>query len=539
MKKFTTFVSAILLSGTILLAQQGTPPLRGPVGLGDFTPFMQEFLHGTSAPSGQAKALLNTLDERASLRTGLMKNALQGTQVYYEPYSFHTHIAAHRSDGSEPQDIYSEGSVRKTGSSTLVREWKDARSYTEKREFRDEGYVWVASAHIGHDTTDSTQACSALAEIGYTPLQVHIKETETFFPVYEGGTGALKVLLTDTRNRWCIDGYPFKLTSMNPEVFTVESTPVTTGADGKAFIRLQGVKAGKGRLRLYLYLAQPETNEYVQVEEYLDVEVLEPEKWTYDISVHDSFTLPPHDYTLSGGFAVMGTLDESNQPLYRMIDFSEASKSDGGTFDVKGGFNTAMDPGDGFTLGFDLSGILGRAHEFEFNTLSGQSIAEIEQQALRYLRGGGTETTNSKNPISALMALLEEGSWSFKTTPETLTILDGVPQQQAESAQEGKPKKEKKKSALRELRDALKELKSLGEKPVEITPAPIATDIEAAQALQIAYVREHHCLAIPDLTQMQHTQLGNMILYKEKAEAYGENFDWIELHGTLTLEKKK
>ena len=538
-KRLSLFLT--FLAGLSLAAHASTPPLRGDVGRDALDPFILSQYQSTGDGAGSAQAMFNALDASCRLREGLSKSYLKDQLVYYEPYSFHASLLVQRPDGSTMQDFWNAGESRLTGTSYITREWLDNKTFREETTYHDEGFVWIVGALLSHIKDEEISVGTAGIQIWYTPLQVHIKGVETVSPVFEGGVGAMEMLLTDIKDRWGIDGYTFKRTSMNPEIFTLENDQVTTDGEGKALIRLRGVKAGKARLRIYLYLAQPENNCYVQVEEYLDVEVLEPEKWSYDISVHDAFTMPAQDYSLRGRFEVISTLGEDNMPRYKMLNVSKADKSDGGSFDAHGDFVTETDKGDGFALGFDLGGMLVRAKETQ-NTIVPRMMGEIPTQILQFLAGGEAPTTDSPNPITMIMALLEEGSWSYKTDRETLGIVEGVsrsePAVQVEEEAPAKGKKEKKKGALRELRDAFKALNDLSDQLAQSAASrPSAAEaVEASRKRQIAYVREHHCLVVPDLTQMMHSQLGNMIQEAQKYEQSG--MSWQEVHGTLTLHRE-
>ena len=531
-----------------LTAQETNPPLRGEVGRDDFFPHIEALIQPGTEPAGTARALFSALDARASLREGLRKHPLDGQLVYYAPYAFRVDIMAHRADGSEPQDIYAAGESRHTGGTVRVRESKNATEYVENTEFNNEGFFWTASAVTSHDKDEKSERGSAGIEVWYSPLQVHVKSVEETAPVYEGGVGAVEMLLTDTGDRWCIDGYTFKLTSMNTDIFTVEAATVTTGANGKARIRLHGVKAGHGRLRLYLYLAQPETGSYVQVEEYIDVEVKEPEKWTYDISVHDSFSLPARDYSLHGDFEVTCTLDEADQLHYTMPNCSDVSKSDGGSFNVMGTFIDEADREGGFFLGFDMWGVVGRAQNFANNIP--QRLADHFTEWATVMQGGQGEVTKSRKPITFIMALLKEGSVSFEITEENMrqwemasdpSMKERMEQEQREAAEAAaKPqKKEKKKSALRELRDAMRELRELEKNPprskVEATPEP-EIDPEVVRRSQAAFLKEAKVFAFPDLTQEMAFDFSNHVLEGRAYESQGTS--WVKLTGSITLHKE-
>ena len=556
-----------ILAANHSMSAQGTPPLRGDFSASELSPFIEALWSGTGDGAGAARQMFDAMDSRAKLRGGLVKKNLKGQMVYWEHYALSSFISVHRADSTEVQDSYSEGAARHTGSSYKTRESEDATHYTERTDFMDEGFVSIWDGFQSFDSShkkaskDKSMSGEAAVEVWYTPLKVHIKSAETAVPVYKDCTGAVDITLTDTQDRWVIDGYTLKVTSMNTGIFTLEAEEVTTGADGKARIRIHGVEKGKGRLRVYLYLAQPENNCYVEVEDYFDVEVLEAEKWTYDIAVHDEFTLPAHDYTMHGSFSVVASLGEDDLPHWQMLDVVPVTRSGGGTFPTMGSFLTETAREDGFALGFDVMAIIGRA-----NSSLGAHVGAAAEGLIWGLTGQA-ETNSSKNVITTMLASLEEGSWSYHFDLKKLEQITGasapgndlqsldaaakekMAQEQAEQEEqsEGKSgsgksgkKKEKKTSALKELRNAMKELKNFEMPDIDLSQPysqTLSPQQEAAKATQIAYLKDHHVIVVPDLTQMLLPKWGNQL---KEVERSGENVDvsWKHISGSLTLHKE-
>ena len=561
MKKILLALAALAVLGLSATAQE-TPPIRGDFPATELGPFVETLWSGTGSAEGSARQMFDALDNRANLRNGLMKKNLKGQSVYWEHYALSASIKAHRPDSTEVQDTYHEGAARHTGYSYKTKESQDATHYAEYLDFMDEGFcsIWTGferfdSKHKkGAARTEKGQSGSASVEIWYTPLKVHVKSVETVVPVYKGYTGAMDILLTDLQDRWCVDGYTFKVSSMNTGIFTVEEAEVTTGGDGKARIRLHGVEKGTGRLRVYLYLAQPENNAYVEVEEYLDVEVLEPEKWTFTLSVHDQFTLPAQDYTMNGGFSVAATLGEDDLPRWIMLDIAPVTRSGSGSFHAQGEFLTPAAREDGVVMGFDIMGILGRT--------GGAVDAHIGLigEGIQYAYTGQAQTTDSKNVITALLMLLEEGSWPYRVNLKTFEQLSGASvsaqelhaRQQQEQEDSGKKKKKKDKEkkiglfgALKELNQAMKELDNIEIPDMNALQANSSAMYRTAyspqqaqaKAAQVAYIKEHHCLVFPDVTQLLLPHYGNLAKEAEKTGPGGD-VSWKELNGTLTLHKE-
>ena len=565
------FLLTALAALSFSAVAQSTPPLRGEFSASELSPFVEAEWNASGDAAGSARRMFDALDSRAKLRDGLMKNNLKGQMVYWEHYALSSSIIVHRADSTEAQDLYSEGSARHTGYSYKTRDTKDGISYFERTEFMDEGFVSIWSlvqsfddSHNKEVAKDKSMSGEAGMEVWYTPLKVHIKSTENVFPVYEGGTGAMDFYLSDLQDRWAIDGYTFKVTSMNTNVFTVEQPEVTTDGEGKAHIRLHGVEKGKGRLRVYLSLAQPENNCYVQVEEYYDVEVLEAEKWSYSMSVHDQFTLPARDYSMQGQFSVSGTLDEEDVPHWLTSDISPVSRSGGASFSAQCEFINPDKREDGVVFGFDIQGIMNRTEGAVADNL-GTAL-----EGIAYAFSGGQmelQTAESRNVVTAMLLTLEEGSWPYLFNVQLMEQLSGASmtgtdlnsleaagkeleakqQQQEQEQSKNDKKKPKKKGLLRELRDGLKALDELGSmdlpeidfsKMEGMGTSAYTPQQAAAKEAQVAYIKEHHCLVIPDVTLLLQSHFGNWMKEAEKS-GYNGDVSWKQLRGTLTLSKEK
>ena len=479
MKKILLLVALLL---PLAVLAQTPPPLRGPISARELEPFVYDLWNGTGDGAGAARRMLDDFDSRASVRGGLLKRDLQGQSVYWEQYSISSSLMARRPDSTEVQDNHFEGESRHTGHTYKTREWTDSKHFTESTDFGDEGFFCIygctVSDEAGHrtktDTTEIVKLGAADLQIAYTPLKVHLKSAEVVMPVREGSSGTMEILLTDLRNRWGIDGYTLKVTSMNTDVFTVDNPEVTTGSDGKATVRLRGVKKGEGRIRLYLYLAQPENNSYVEVEEYYDVEVLGPERWEYSIHVHDAITEPSHDYTLTGTFAVVEVPFES-KVRYHLAEVSQVSKSDGGTFETVGEFCDTLDRAGGVGLMFDPQGVAERATRkaSELSGELGQFLGDLLQSMAAEQVVG--EEVDSHYPLTMVLFFLEEGSWTFKFTMQDLERFGSDAEATSEADRQ-----------------------------------------QAIRRKQMAYVREHHVLPIPDLQQHLAINLKNWYLTFEK-----------------------
>ena len=67
--------------------------------------------------------------------------------------------------------------------------------------------------------------------------------------------------------------------------------------------------------------------------------------------------------------------------------------------------------------------------------------------------------------------------------------------------------------------------------------SPYSPSQEQAKAAQIAYIKEHHCIVVPDLTQLLLPHFGNWIKEGERS-GLGGDLSWQVLSGTLNLSKE-
>ncbi len=488
MKKLILFFAAIL---PLSVCAQTTPPPVREVSLSDLTPFIHRLAEGADE-AGAARDMVSALDASKMLRLGTRRNVLDGQNVYYEQYSIVADIAASR-DGKSLQSVWSEGKARKTGEAYVSRTWTGKDSFTESIEFADEGFFRIYGATVSLQSADGAEekdrSGSANLQIAYTPMQVHFKELNQLTEVREGSSGEVELLLTDTQDLYVLDGYTVSVSSSDTGVLTVAPEKVTTGADGRAKITVSGVKKGTATVKVLISLHEDKSNSHVYAEREVEVEVLGPERWEYTLHVRDASSEPAHEYTLRGSFSVVSSTGEDGLLHYQIADASDADRSDGGSLPVKGDFIDGLDRSNGAALAFDPEGTIAMAQSTPLKTMKG--AMKLIGQGLKYAMTGQAETTESGNVLTAFMFLLEEGTWSFQTT---MTELESIGRGAQASSQEGTP--------------------------------------DARQA-QISYLKAHHCIAIPDLTQMLHVQFGNMVKDAKKYERQGESA--FNVSGSITL----
>jgi len=490
MKKLFLFFAAVL---PLSVFAQTTPPPVREISLSDLTPFIRK-LAESADEAGAARDMVSALDASKMLRLGTRRNMLDGQDVYYEQYSIVADIAVSR-DGKSLQSVWSEGKARKTGEAYVTREWTGKDSFTESIEFADEGFFRIYGATAAVQSADGAEekdrAGSANLQIAYTPVQVHFKELEQLSEVREGSAGEVELLLTDTQDRYVLDGYTVSVSSSDTEVLTVAPDKVTTGSDGRAKITVFGVKEGTATVKVLISLHEDRSNSHVYAEREIEIEVKGPERWEYSLHVRDASSEPAHEYTLRGTFSVISSTGEDGQPHYQLTDVSDADKSDGGSLPVQGGFIDELDRNNGVAFAFDPEGTVEMAQSTPLTSMAG--ALSLLGQGLKWAMSGQAETTTSKNALTAFMFLLEEGSWSFRIT--------------------------------------MSQIESLGRNIEGSSQA----GMQDARQSQISYLKTHHCLAVPDLTQLLHMQWGNVLKDAKKYESQGESA--FNISGTFTAHR--
>lgn len=114
--------------------------------------------------------------------------------------------------------------------------------------------------------------------------------------------GIFTVMATDKQQRFAMDGYELTLSSTDEEIFTVLTPTVMTGGNGKAAVKLHGVKPGKAQLKVSINYHSELYNMDLKAERLFDVRV-GPRTYEYIIDVTDDLKARI-EYTLSGQFSV-------------------------------------------------------------------------------------------------------------------------------------------------------------------------------------------------------------------------------------------
>jgi len=501
-KRFA-ILAAALLAAAGLYAQETLPPVRGEVSYDTMEPYLQAYFDATLP---NAKAMLDGIDAEKNLRKGTQRFLLDGQEVYYEAYSLSASLMAKRLDGSEPQSLYSEGPERRTGREYKVKEGIGDQPFVVRTERAHEGIWWGVDASYKYESSDTKTTTTeegtvtetkeqqkvavSLITAWYSPMKVHFKELKEIAPVYEGGTGAAELLLTDLQDRYCLDDYIIDVESSNPEIFTLPVSQVITGKNGRTDILIKGVKEGKAKLTAKIHLSDPDTGSYVDAEKTIEIEVKPAEEWKYSFNVHDAYMEPADDYVLTGSFKVIQTMGADSLVHYQMKEISDATKSNAGSYPVDGGFMDELNPEKGLVFGFNLQQSVADAKLAEKNQKAWEK--EFRRDIMRLMKCvmfGKVETftyQSSTDPISVAIVPFSEGTHTFEFSAATISEMSGI-----EIPMDGS------------------------------TPAPMPQKSEEEMRQQMmenmqAKMDGKHCLVLPEFKKMLFVQVGNMLLLEYK-----------------------
>lgn len=457
------------------------PPMRADVFPGDYQKHIDKMLNGTGEIDGFAKDMLDDFDKECNLRKGLIKYQFpDGKVVYMEPNSLSSSLEGQRKDGSSPKDYYQEGEP-KSSRTREVRSWLNSKNFIVVTEPRPDGVNYLSSMLESNMSEDGKQADTTIAGLGsisiwYTPMPIKVKEPEKVAEVYEGGKGAVKFKVTDYLERYCLEGYSFKVSVGNPETLSAPQE-VTTGSDGTAFLVLKGNKEGKTKVTVNFDLEDPASGSSLHYSYEMEIEVLPAEKWSYNLEVLDQMLQPFDYYYLSGTFNVVQDIDENNLPVWTIKDCSDAVKvridhmdggtitlfssqergnrtaaenennrnegigTSGGPYPVEASFMNPNDRSQGVVIGFNMQKVMQdtKAAEKQMKATEKRLKKDLRKMVIFSLTGRhqSFDFIGSSDPVYCVMAPLNEGSKEFKWGNETLLKLAGFEMPDMSAMQEG------------------------------------------------------------------------------------------------------
>ena len=515
------------------------PPMRQDVVPSDYEKHIDKMLDGTGDINGAAKAMLDEIDKECNIRKGLIKYPINGKEVYMEPTSILSDLQGHRLDNSEPQDQYQEGQPKSSGT-RQVRSWIDKEHFVVVTEPKPDGVNYISSYLKSNMSDDGKQADTTKAGLGsvsvwYSPMPIKVKEPQKVADVYEGSKGAIKFKVTDYLERYCLEGYKFKVSVGNPETLSAPQE-VTTGSDGTAVLVLKGNKEGKTKVTVNFDIEDPASGSSLHYSYEMEVEVLPAEQWSYNLEVLDQMLQPFDYYYLTGTFKVVQDIDENNQPIWAIKECSDAVKTlladhmesgtityftsqergnrtaaenennvnkgtgtSNGPYPVEASFMNPSDRSQGVVLAFNMQKVLQdtKAAEKQMKATEKRLKKDLRKMVLLMLTGRhqSFDFIGSSDPVYCLMAPLNEGSKSYNWNNETLLKMSGMPVPDMNAMQAG------------------------GE-PQE--PMPQMSQEEYEQNMREGmekYFKEGNVVVIPNFYKLLFLNMGNLMLTEQMAMA--------------------
>lgn len=459
------------------------PPKRDPVPQWAIEKFIDKLLNSTGDGFGSAKEFFDELDKEYNLSEGLIKVNVGGQEIYMEPKEFFSELMAKRFDDSEPSDAWHRGS---DGHEEFNEETKGGEKTVFKEETKKkEGRVnWIIHLFKSNQSSDPNQSDpnkgigSGGIEIKYDPLPIKVKEPEKIAEVYEGSRGAIRFKVTDYLERYCLDGYTFKVVVSDSGGVEVPAE-VTTGSNGTATLVLKGKKEGKYKVKVSIHQSDAgEGGGSLDYEKEFEVEVKPAEHWSYNLEVLDQMLQPFDYYCLTGTFNVCQDLDDYYQPVWTIKECSKASKTQlsehiesgtltfytsqergnrtaaenennvnkgtstsNGPYPVEAYFMNPSDRSQGVIIAFNMEKVMQdtKAAEKQMKTTEKRLKKDMRKMVLLMLTGRhqSFDFIGSSDPVYCIMTPLNEGSKSYNWNNETLLKMSGMPVPDMKAMQEG------------------------------------------------------------------------------------------------------
>ena len=529
MKRILAFLALAVFSLSLYAQDCTPPPKRDPVPQSEIEKFIDLLLNGEGDGKGSAKEFFDELDKKYNLSEGLIKAKVGDQEVYMQPKEFFSELMAKRKDESEPKDAWFKGDGRHDKDEIIIHpDGKVQVIFNEDTKRSKDGVNWIihlfkSKLNDNPKEGEREDECgSGGLEIKYEPLPVKVKEPQKIADVYVGGQGAVQLKVTDYLERWCLDGYKFKITVTNPEVMSAPSE-VTSNSTGDALVVIKGLKEGQSKLKLSIDLTDSETGDVLKFEQEIAIDVLPAEEWSYSMHIYDCMLEPAQEYDLTGEFKVIQTFNEDERLVHwHVSEFSDAKKSGGASYPVIGGFMDELNRDKGIVMGIDIEGLKNRTAKAkkDMNKTERQLKKDAMRFAMSLLRNQLETFTyeGSDNPISCVIAPMKEGTQSFEFGNVELLGISGMDMSFTP-----------------------------GGAPPEM---PKMSEEEYKQKMQEGmnnYLESGKVVVIPDFTKMMFVSMGNIFLTMDVAELkvlggadpYQAAKDMINVRGTLTFTRNK
>ena len=525
MKRIFAFLALAALALPIQAQDCTPPPIYDGVPQSALGEFVEDIMDTTGMVEGSAKRMYDRLDPVYHISDGLIKEVVGGQIVYMEPKEFFSNLRAKRRNQSEPQDSWFKGDGSHDSETTIIEPDGKVQVIYDDNVKRTKYGVFRISHLFKSRMTNNPQAGERVDECGsggveikYAPLPIKVKEPQKLADVYVGGNGAVQLKVTDYLERWCLDGYKFKVSVTNPEVMSAPSE-VTSNSSGNALVVIKGLKEGESKLKISLDLTDEVTGESLKFDFEMSINVLPPEDWSYSMHIYDCMLEPAQEYDMSGSLKVIQTFNEDDRLVHwHVSEFSDAHRSGGASYPVIGGFMDELNRDKGIVMAFDLEGLKARTDKAKKDMK--KTERQLKKDAMRFamsvLRNKLETFTyeGSDNPISCIITPLTPGTQSFEFGNEELLGFAGIDM-----------------------------TATPGGAPPEM---PQMTEEEYRQRMTEGmkdYLESGAIVVIPDFTKMLFVSMGNIFLTMDIAELkvlggadpYQAAKDMMNVRGTITF----
>lgn len=531
MKRILAFLALAVFSFPVYAQQSDCtpPPIKPPIPREVFEKYIEKMLDSTGDGAGSAKEMYDQLDKEFNLSEGLIKVKMGDQVIYMQPKEFLSELQAKRRDESEPQDSWFKGDGSRDKEQIIIEpDGKVKIIFDEGVKKSKDGVFWTSHLFKSRMTNDpqagerADECGSGGLEIKYEPLPIKVKDPQKLADVYVGGQGAVQLKVTDYLERWCLDGYKFKITVTNPEVMSAPSE-VTSNSSGNALVVIKGLKEGESKLKITLNLSDEETGEALNFDFEVAINVLPPEEWSYSMHIYDCMLEPAQEYDMAGDLKVIQTFNEDDYLAHwHVSEFSDARKSGGASYPVIGGFMDELNRDKGIVVGFDIEGLKNRTAKAkkDMNKTERQFKKDVMRFAMSLLRNQLETFTyeGSDNPISCVITPLKEGTMSFNFSKDQLLGFAGIDMNYTP-----------------------------GGAPPEL---PQITEEEYKQKMTEGmknFLDSGGVVVIPDFTKVLFVQLGNIFLTMDVAELkvlggadpHQAAEDMMNVRGTISFSRNK
>lgn len=228
--------------------------------------------------------------------------------------------------------------------------------------------------------------------------------------IYPDQTGSFTVMATDELRLYAMDGYTLDIESMNEDVFKVLTPTVETGKNGKAEVKLRGIKPGKAQMKVSVNYHSEYYKRDLREERLFDIHV-GARTYEYMVDVTDDLK-GRIQYTLSGRFSVWkdnGTKERKCSSSITTISWAPGLDSlvNVSRIEPRAGKNGIIEIvfGDFANPDMGARDVIGDVHS---------GVKEEAKDFLTIIQGGSVNPAPQYIPPMALTMPVEEGTFNYK-----------------------------------------------------------------------------------------------------------------------------